>query len=373
MMSADDRQNLLRGLQQLPGYYKILENCTVSYHDEKAEFDIILIHESGIYAFKIFDRYRILGGSDKFNLWPVLDLSTGEEIAETNPMKILDKEQFILDARIRTVLNSRSFVYGIFPQDCGLENAQTAHKNQLLFIESAAESVLADIRRNSHAYSRPDVDRIYNILTDGHAYFDPTGMKEKKAAKKHRAIRRIAFLPAILILLIGVFRLSRTLLVLDPAETPATEASKEPDEISAIVSEASPEIKSDEKFLSGISCTIRAVEYEVQNEEVNSSPAEIDGLALDELPEGCCYIPCIELENNADEDRTVSLTIKDNETSETWEAIELQAGSVSRFIFSDFSLSSGRHKFSVFINGNLADEAIFTAYKTAVDRLLANR
>lgn len=163
---AVDRNKVLSILKSLPGYKKILRNITVEGYDESADFNFIMLHESGVFAFQICERYRFVQGSDRQRYWEVEDRSNADSsYMIERPVASLEKDHRILDQALRRHIYARTFAYLIYPDDAGLDRVDSKHLDQMLTLSRMTAILLRAIDSYGHAHSKADIDRLYNIFT----------------------------------------------------------------------------------------------------------------------------------------------------------------------------------------------------------------
>ena len=161
-----NRRKVLSILNSLPGYKKILQDCTLYNYDDKVHFDYIVIHEAGIFVFQLFESYRILEGNDKMRYWTAENVNkNGESINIERPVVSLEKDHSVLDQLLRRYTFTKSFAFLIFPQDGGLEKVTSAHLDQMLTLPRMGGILVRTINDYGHAYDKTDIDRVYDILS----------------------------------------------------------------------------------------------------------------------------------------------------------------------------------------------------------------
>ncbi len=156
-----DRQRVMTVLKSLPGYKKILQNCTMHCDDDIVHFDYLMIHEAGVFAFRISESYRFIEGNDRRRYWTVADLTgKGGSYALERPVAQLEKDHHILDRLLRRFTFAKSFAYLLYPDDCGLERIVSQHLDQMLTLPRMTAILLKDIDRYGHAYDKAQIDKL---------------------------------------------------------------------------------------------------------------------------------------------------------------------------------------------------------------------
>ncbi len=156
-----DRQRVMTVLKSLPGYKKILQNCTLRCDDDLVHFDYLMIHEAGVFAFQISESYRFIEGNDRRRYWTVADLTgKGGTYALERPVTQLEKDHHILDRLLRRYTFAKSFAYLLYPDDSGLEHIVSQHLNQMLTVPRMTAILLKDIDRYGHAYDKTQIDKL---------------------------------------------------------------------------------------------------------------------------------------------------------------------------------------------------------------------
>ena len=178
-----NRRQVFSILNALPGYKRILQNCPIKNYDEHVFFDFILIHETGIFAFQIAEAYQIISGNDKMRYWMAAARGNkGSTLKIERPVAVLEKDHAILDQVIRKYTFARSFAFLIYPENSGLERVITNHLDQMLTIPRTKGILLDCINRYGHAYSKEDIDKVYDILRK--MSLDVEGSSQKRNVKK---------------------------------------------------------------------------------------------------------------------------------------------------------------------------------------------
>ena len=161
-----NRQKVLSVLRSLPGYKKILQNCTIYNYDEKVYFDYIVVHESGVFLFQFYERFRILEGNDKMRYWTAEDSFNGGTVIKIErPVTQLEKDHSLLDQVLRRYTFTKSFAFLIFPSDSGLEKVKSVYTDQMLTLLRMGSILLKNIDSYGHAYDKQTVDKVYDILS----------------------------------------------------------------------------------------------------------------------------------------------------------------------------------------------------------------
>ena len=199
-----DRKKVLSILKSLPGSKRILRNITVEGYDERASFDFIMLHESGVFAFQICESYRFLSGSDKQRFWEVEARGNpNSHYMIERPVSLLEKDHRILDQALRRHTFARTFVYLIYPDDAGLERIVSNHLDQMLTLPRMTAILLRAFDTYGHAHSSSDIEKLYNVFTKAllneRALF---GFTDTRSTRKRKKVRICAI---ILLLLLLVF------------------------------------------------------------------------------------------------------------------------------------------------------------------------
>ena len=159
-----DRQRVVSILKKLPGYKRILENCRIRNFEDEVFFDYILIHEAGIFAFRISESYRILEGSDRMRFWRVEYTADHSVQMLERPVSVLERQQNILEQVLRKHNFAKTFAFLIYPDDSGLEKLTSAKMDQMLTVPRMEDILLRCIRDYGQVYSRDDIERLYALL-----------------------------------------------------------------------------------------------------------------------------------------------------------------------------------------------------------------
>lgn len=161
-----NRQKVLNVLKSLPGYKKILQDCTIYNYDEKVHFDYIVVHESGVFLFQFYERFRILEGNDKMRYWTAEDSFNGGTVIKIErPVTRLEKDHNLLDQVLRRYTFTKSFAFLIFPSDSGLEKVWPVYTDQMLTLPRMGSILVKNIDNYGHAYDKQTVDKVYDILS----------------------------------------------------------------------------------------------------------------------------------------------------------------------------------------------------------------
>lgn len=162
-----NRRKVLSILKSLPGYKKIMQDCTIYNYDEKVHFDYIVIHESGIFLFQLYELYRILEGNDKMRYWTGEDWNRdGSIVTIERPVTRLEKDHNIFDQVLRKYTFTKSFAFLIFPADGGLERVKSSYLDQMFTVPRMGAVLVHTINDYGHAYDDSDIDKIFDILSD---------------------------------------------------------------------------------------------------------------------------------------------------------------------------------------------------------------
>ena len=161
-----NRRKVISILNSLPGYKKILRDCTFCHYDDNVHFDYVMIHEAGIFVFQLFEEYRILEGNDKMRYWTAENINKNGEIVKIErPVVSLEKDHSILDQLLRRFAYTKSFAFLIFPQDGGLEKVTSVYLNQMLTLPRMGSILVQTIDDYGHAYDKADIEKVYGILS----------------------------------------------------------------------------------------------------------------------------------------------------------------------------------------------------------------
>ena len=203
-----DRERVLSILQSLPGYKRIVRNCTVTDYDESAFFDFVLLHETGVFAFQVSESYRFLQGSDRQRFWQVEDIrKPGSVYMIERPVSTLEKSHRILDRALRKHRYARTFVYLLYPDNAGLETMVSTHLDQMLTLPRMRPILMRAMESHGHAHNKADIDNLYAIFTHSPAFGN--GSTSSVASRKTRPSRhpkraRIIALIFLIVLLVLV-------------------------------------------------------------------------------------------------------------------------------------------------------------------------
>lgn len=160
-----DRKQILADLKRLPGYFQILENCTLTDDSRTIHFDYIMIHEAGIFAFRLVESYRLLEGTDKKRFWTAAERGKEDHpFSVERPVLLLEKDQNILEQILRKYFFTKTFAFLLFPEDGGLENVRTNHRDQFLTERTLYSVVLHMIDAYGYVYNQVGVDKMTELI-----------------------------------------------------------------------------------------------------------------------------------------------------------------------------------------------------------------
>ena len=208
-----NRRQVFSILNALPGYKRILQNCPIKNYDEHVFFDFILIHETGIFAFQIAEAYQIISGNDKMRYWMAAARGNkGSTLKIERPVAVLEKDHAVLDQVIRKYTFAKSFAFLIYPENSGLERIITNHLDQMLTLPRIKGILLDNINRYGHAYSKEDIDKIYDIFrkmsVDDESSSPKKNKKQPKVRKNSQGIRIFAVFSLLFIVFFSLLYIS---------------------------------------------------------------------------------------------------------------------------------------------------------------------
>ena len=284
-----NRRKVLSILNSLPGYKKILQDCTLYNYDDKVHFDYIVIHEAGIFVFQFFEEYRILEGNDKMRYWTAENINKNGEIGKIErPVVSLEKDHSILDQLLRRYTFTKSFAFLIFPQDGGLEKVNSVHLDQMLTLPRMGGILIRAINDYGHAYDKADIDKLYDILSKL-IKKQPIPHQEQIAkshkVKTHSKIRRFL---AILFLLAAL--VAAVAFIITKQDQPVFLPSGMRQEPSSTVT-ATPPQSSDRLYV--IPSAYRSLFDQYAQSELNRAAAEIDCSGFQRQDDGSIVISSV--------------------------------------------------------------------------------
>ncbi len=284
-----NRRKVLSILNSLPGYKKILQDCTLYNYDDKVHFDYIVIHEAGIFVFQFFEEYRILEGNDKMRYWTAENINKNGEIGKIErPVVSLEKDHSILDQLLRRYTFTKSFAFLVFPQDGGLEKVNSVHLDQMLTLPRMGGILIRAINDYGHAYDKADIDKLYDILSKL-IKKQPIPHQEQIAkshkVKTHSKIRRFL---AILFLLAAL--VAAVAFIITKQDQPVFLPSGMRQEPSSTVT-ATPPQSSDRLYV--IPSAYRSLFDQYAQSELNRAAAEIDCSGFQRQDDGSIVISSV--------------------------------------------------------------------------------
>jgi len=284
-----NRRKVVSILNSLPGYKKILQDCTLYNYDDKVHFDYIVIHEAGIFVFQFFEEYRILEGNDKMRYWTAENINKNGEIGKIErPVVSLEKDHSILDQLLRRYTFTKSFAFLIFPQDGGLEKVNSVHLDQMLTLPRMGGILIRAINDYGHAYDKADIDKIYDILSKL-IKKQPIPHQEQIAkshkVKTHSRIRRFL---AILFLLAAL--VAAVAFIITKQDQPVFLPAGMRQEPSSTVT-ATPPQSSDRLYV--IPSAYRSLFDQYAQSELNRAAAEIDCSGFQRQDDGSIVISSV--------------------------------------------------------------------------------
>ena len=284
-----NRRKVLSILNSLPGYKKILQDCTLYNYDDKVHFDYIVIHEAGIFVFQFFEEYRILEGNDKMRYWTAENINKNGEIGKIErPVVSLEKDHSILDQLLRRYTFTKSFAFLIFPQDGGLEKVNSVHLDQMLTLPRMGGILIRAINDYGHAYDKADIDKLYDILSKL-IKKQPIPHQEQIAkshkVKTHSKIRRFL---AILFLLAAL--VAAVAFIITKQDQPVFLPAGMRQEPSSTVT-ATPPQSSDRLYV--IPSAYRSLFDQYAQSELNRAAAEIDCSGFQRQDDGSIVISSV--------------------------------------------------------------------------------
>ena len=160
-----DRRKIYSTLKRIPGYKKILSDCIIQNHEDRVQFDYLLIHEAGLFLFRICDDYRVVQAENGAHNWIVEDYtSLGYSRYQERPTIQLEKDHAVFDNAVRNITHVKSFAYLVFPKSGGLDMVSGNH-NQLTTDRNLLATLKSDIQYYGHAYNKQEIDYLYSIIT----------------------------------------------------------------------------------------------------------------------------------------------------------------------------------------------------------------
>ena len=284
-----NRRKVVSILNSLPGYKKILQDCTLYNYDDKVHFDYIVIHEAGIFVFQFFEEYRILEGNDKMRYWTAENINKNGEIGKIErPVVSLEKDHSILDQLLRRYTFTKSFAFLIFPQDGGLEKVNSVHLDQMLTLPRMGGILIRAINDYGHAYDKADIDKLYDILSKL-IKKQPIPHQEQIAkshkVKTHSKIRRFL---AILFLLAAL--VAAVAFIITKQDQPVFLPAGMRQEPSSTVT-ATPPQSSDRLYV--IPSAYRSLFDQYAQSELNRAAAEIDCSGFQRQDDGSIVISSV--------------------------------------------------------------------------------
>jgi len=284
-----NRRKVVSILNSLPGYKKILQDCTLYNYDDKVHFDYIVIHEAGIFVFQFFEEYRILEGNDKMRYWTAENINKNGEIGKIErPVVSLEKDHSILDQLLRRYTFTKSFAFLIFPQDGGLEKVNSVHLDQMLTLPRMGGILIRAINDYGHAYDKADIDKLYDILSKL-IKKQPIPHQEQIAkshkVKTHSRIRRFL---AILFLLAAL--VAAVAFIITKQDQPVFLPAGMRQEPSSTVT-ATPPQSSDRLYV--IPSAYRSLFDQYAQSELNRAAAEIDCSGFQRQDDGSIVISSV--------------------------------------------------------------------------------
>ncbi len=284
-----NRRKVVSVLNSLPGYKKILQDCTLYNYDDKVHFDYIVIHEAGIFVFQFFEEYRILEGNDKMRYWTAENINKNGEIGKIErPVVSLEKDHSILDQLLRRYTFTKSFAFLIFPQDGGLEKVNSVHLDQMLTLPRMGGILIRAINDYGHAYDKADIDKLYDILSKL-IKKQPIPHQEQIAkshkVKTHSKIRRFL---AILFLLAAL--VAAVAFIITKQDQPVFLPAGMRQEPSSTVT-ATPPQSSDRLYV--IPSAYRSLFDQYAQSELNRAAAEIDCSGFQRQDDGSIVISSV--------------------------------------------------------------------------------
>ena len=207
-----DRQGVLRILQSLPGNKTILQDRMLRYDEREIHFDYLVVHEAGIFAFQICETYRFLEGNDKLRYWTVQEYSDDKKVFRLErPVSLLEKDHHALDSVLRQYTFAKTFVYLIYPDNCGLEKVVSHHLDQMLTLSRMNDILTSTIDHYGNAYNSADSEKISRILYSvTEQQSNPSQHQPDYSGGRSRMTRVLAVLTLTVVIVVAVIFITRT-------------------------------------------------------------------------------------------------------------------------------------------------------------------